>query len=428
MAAKQAKLTKRVVEKMEPETIIRDTELRGFFARRQFGRDVTYSISYRTKHGVQRTAKIGVHGDADWTADSARAKAKEIRAAVAAGGDPAGDKYADRKAETMEQLCARYEAATKAGRVLTRSGSAKRASTLKYDQGAIQRHIVPLLGKLKVAAVTRKDVEGFRNSVTEGETAGRFKTGVPGLARVSGGGGTAARALGLLGGIFTYAIEQGLRTDNPVKNVKRRKDETRDRRVSPEEFARLGEALRNPPEGLWPGAVSATRFLALSGWRRGEMQALRWSEVDLQRRVASLPSTKTGRSVRPLPRPVVDLLADLPRLGELVFPSGRGVDAQMAGYSKIWTKIAAHASLPADVTPHIFRHSFASEAGDQNYSELITAPILGHKKGGMTASYTHAHLAILLAAADAVGGRINEMMGFPAPTGAVVKVDFQNVA
>ena len=60
--------------------------------------------------------RSGVHGDADWTADSARAKAKEIRAAVAAGGDPAGDKYADRKAETMEQLCARYEAATKAGR------------------------------------------------------------------------------------------------------------------------------------------------------------------------------------------------------------------------------------------------------------------------------------------------------------------------
>ena len=59
MAAKQAKLTNRVVEKMEPETIIRDIELRGFFARRQFGRDVTYSVSYRTKHGVQRTAKIG---------------------------------------------------------------------------------------------------------------------------------------------------------------------------------------------------------------------------------------------------------------------------------------------------------------------------------------------------------------------------------
>ena len=62
----------------------------------------------------------------------------------------------------------------------TRSGSAKRGSTLKYDQGAIQRHIVPLLGKLKASAVTRKDVEGFRNSVTDGETAGRFKTACTG--------------------------------------------------------------------------------------------------------------------------------------------------------------------------------------------------------------------------------------------------------
>jgi integrase len=68
------------------------------------------------------------------------------------------------------------------------------------------------------------------------------------------------------------------------------------------EYRALGEALRTMPEAIWPAGVAATRFLALTGWRRGEMLALKWSEIDLAIRTARLADTKTGASLRPLGR------------------------------------------------------------------------------------------------------------------------------
>ena len=97
----------------------------------------------------------------------------------------------------------------------------KKSSTLATDQGRIERHIKPLLGQLKVAAVTRDDVDGFMHDVAAGKTAGKTKTRPRGLAHVRGGKGTASRTVGLLGAIFTYAVRHRMRPDNPVRGVVR---------------------------------------------------------------------------------------------------------------------------------------------------------------------------------------------------------------
>lgn len=47
---------------------------------------------------------------------------------------------------------------------------------------------------------------------------------------------------------------------------------------------------------VWPVAIAAARFLALTGWRSREALGLRWKEIDLGRRTAMLGETKTGRS------------------------------------------------------------------------------------------------------------------------------------
>ena len=110
--------------------------------------------------------------------------------------------------------------------------------------------------------------------MTEGATKGRIKTGKHGLANVRGGRGTATRTMGLLGAIFSFAVRRGLSPDNPVRGVERHADGQRNRRLSDAEYAALGEALRTMPETAWPIAVAASKFLALTGWRRGEMLAL----------------------------------------------------------------------------------------------------------------------------------------------------------
>jgi integrase len=381
----------------------------GFGARRQKGDAVTYVLKYRARDGRQRWFTIGRHGK--WTPESARAEAQRLLGAVARGEDPGDAKAKARAAATVAELCDEYLEAARAGRLLTRRRVAKKASTLLTDAGRFERHIKPLLGRLKVAAITRADIEGFRDDVAEGATKARVRTEKGGLARITGGRGTATRTLGLLGAVFGFAVRRGLRPDNPVRGIERHADGQRTRRLSDTEYARIGESLRNAPEGIWPLAVAGARFLLVTGWRRGEMLSLQWKDLDLAARTARLPDTKTGASMRPLSRVACDLLRGLPRTGELVFPSARLGDKPMRGFAGSWVRIVKAAGLSADVTPHVARHSLASVAADLEYSELTIAALLGHQKATITARYTHKADAVLLQAADAVSDRIFALMG-----------------
>ena len=271
----------------------------------------------------------------------AREEAKRLLGEVVKGGDPAAAKSAKRNAATVADLCEQYFADAEAGRLLTRRKTSKKASTLATDKGRIDRHIIPLLGRLSVAAVTREDIDAFMHAVADGKTAGRTKSAKKhGLARVSGGKGTATRTVGLLGAIFAYAVRRRMRPDNPVHGTVRFADGRRERRLSDDEYKALGDALRRG-EGasVWPAALAAARFLALTGWRSGEALGLRWSEIDLARRTATLADTKTGKSIRPLSRAACDVLRGLPRTGELVFPAARG-GSRMTGFPKHWARIA----------------------------------------------------------------------------------------
>jgi integrase len=415
-------ITIRTIAGLEPRSTLWDdgkSAVPGFGARRQKGAAISYVLKYRTADGRQRWHTIGRHG-APWTPDMARAEARRILGEVTKGNDPAGQKREARKAATVADLCDSYFEAAEAGRILTRRKATKKASTLATDKGRIERHIKPLLGNLKAVAVTRADIERFRDMVTEGATAAQIRTGKHGLARVTGGRGTATRTIGLLGAIFSFAVRRGLRADNPVRGIDRHADGQRERRLSEAEYAALGESLRTMPANVWPVALAAAKFLAVTGWRRGEMLALKWTEVDLVMRTARLADTKTGASLRPLPHAACDVLRGFPRLGELVFPASTGEARPMSGFHKVWLRIAAKAKLPSDVTPHVLRHSFASIAADLGLSELTIAALIGHKKASVTSKYAHHADTVLLQAADTVADRIADLLGEAKPTAEVV--------
>jgi len=399
------------IRKLREDELIWDAAVPGFGARRQRSTAIAYVLKYRTAEGRQRWYTIGRHG-APWTPEMAREEARRLLGDVVRKVDPAAEKRTARKAATVSELCDLYLADAEAGRLLTRRKTTKTASTIATDRGRIEGHIKPLLGRLAVTAVTREDIDGFMHDVAAGKTARKSKTKKRKVTSVRGGKGAATRAVGLLGAIFSYAVRHRMRSDNPVRGVERFADGRRERRLGDDEYSALGQALREAAAAdTWPAAIAASRFLALTGWRSGEALGLRWDEVDLSRRAATLVQTKTGRSVRPLSHAACDVLRSLPRSGEFVFPAGRG-GGHLRGFPQFWARtLAPLGKLPRGVTPHTLRHSFASLASDLGFSEPTIAALVGHKGRSITSRYVHSADAVLLAAADAVANKTAALMG-----------------
>ena len=421
--ADKKRLGLREVKALQAGQVAWDSAVPGFGARRQRSPAIAYVLLYRTREGRQRWHTIGRHG-APWTPDTAREEARRLLGEVAQGEDPSSAKRAARKAITVADLCDQYIEAAEAGRLITQRGGSKKASTLYTDKRRIERHVKPLLGRMKVPAVTREDIEGFMHQVAEGVTKGVHRT-ERGSSKVRGGKGTASRTVGLLGGIFSYAVRRKLRKDNPTQGVIRFVDGKRERRLSDAEYARFGAGLaaaavapapitpgKRAASAVWPPAIAAARFLLLTGWRRGEVLNLRWSEIDLPRRTARLTDSKTGISVRPLSQAACDLLSAQGRVkpDAVVFAPADG-DGVMGGFPHAFQRIVKAGGLPADVTPHVLRHSFASLAADLGYSEPTIAALIGHSGRSMTSRYVHGADAVLLAAADVVAGRMIAAMG-----------------
>ena len=414
---RKARIGLREVRGLKPNDLLWDASVTGFGARRQKSEAVSYVLFYRTHEGRQRWHTIGRHG-APWTPETAREEAQQILGDVARKLDPAENKRTARRTQTVSELCDQYLADAEAGRLLTRRKTAKKASTLAIDRGRIARHIKPLIGRLKVAAVTPEDIDGL---FMMSRQARPRPTSRPDHVDLHGYVAVRAQPIGrsgLLGGIFTYAVAKRMRPDNPCRGVVQFADGRRERRVTDREYMQLGDALRQASDtNMWPAAIAAARFLAVTGWRSGEALTLRWAEIDLARRTAMLGDTKTGQSMRPLSKAACNILGSLSRSGELAFPATRGNgDVVMSGFKKLWRKISKLGKLPADITPHTLRHSFASVAADLGYSDITIGALIGHKGRTTTSRYVHGADVVLLAAADAVANRVVDLMsGTPSP-------------
>jgi integrase len=403
----------RDVRGLGPGEVVWDNAVVGFGARRQRSEAVSYVLFYRTTEGRQRWFTIGRHGS-PWTPDMARAEAWRLLAEVAQGVDPSADKQAQRHGGTVTiaDLCDQYLDDAEAGRLLTRRRAAKSLSTIATDRSRISAHIVPVLGALAVSAVTRDDVTRLMHKIAEGGTAKRTKLAkAHALSNIRGGRGAASRTIGLLGAIMTYAIKQGLRADNPVTGIMRPADGRRDRRLRDAEYRLLGEALvAAEDDGVHGAGIAAIKFMAITGWRRGEVLGLRWTELDLDRRTANLTATKTGASMRPLAMAAVVVLRQVMTEGNFVFRA-KGADQPMGGFPRIWNRVVHHiGKLPADITPHVLRHSYASLGADLGLADATIAGLLGHAGHSVTRRYIHSADTALLAAADRVAEETARVM------------------
>jgi integrase len=407
------RLTKRSIDAIKPDAkrdqFFWDDDVAGFGLRVKPSGARSFIVQYRNRHGRSRRLTLGRYGVL--TPDQARIAAKLALADVARGGDPVETKAAERGAMSMADLCREYQEKAESGELITRRGKGKKPSTIYTDRGRIERHIIPLLGRRTVKEVTSTDINKFLADVISGKTKANVKTKARGRAIVKGGRGAGSRTLGLLGGIFGYAITQGYRSDNPCAGVTRPADKKRKYRLDEEGYKTLGDCLLEAEKKGEPWqAISEIRGLALTGCRRGEMENLKRVEVDQRGGALRFGDSKTGESIRPAGAAAFEVLrsALAKTNDEFVYPSPSSPDRPYRGLPKAFRRIVGD-SLPG-LTPHKLRHAFSSTAEDLGLTVPTIAALLGHALGGVTEGYIHKVDAALIAAANRVSTYIARAM------------------
>jgi integrase len=361
-----------------------DSDLSGFGVRVYPSGRKSYVVAYRTA-GRQRFMTLGKVGVL--TPSDARGMALEILAAVAKGGDPAGDRQAYRAAPSMEDLRDRY--------MKEHARVHKKPMSVGNDERMWRLHVIPKLGKRKVADVTRAEVARLHASMAH----------IPGQAN---------RMLALLSKAFRLAELWEWRPggSNPCKHLPRYPEKKRERFLSSEEFTRLSEVLQQAEQERTENdaSIAAIRLLMLTGCRCGEIKKLRWSEVDLERRCLRLADSKTGRRTVYLNTSALEVLAGIERVeGNPYVIVGAKPGAHLVGLSRSWYRIRAKAGLE-DLRLHDLRHSFASVAAASGLSLPMIGKLLGHSQPITTARYAHLAADPMLKASELVGETIGAAM------------------
>jgi integrase len=151
-------------------------------------------------------------------------------------------------------------------------------------------------------------------------------------------------------------------------------------------------------------------LLALTGCRRGEIEGLRWRNVDFERGLLLLDDSKTGEKTVYLSPPALSILSGLPRFeGNEYVIAGTIAGQRTGALDKVWARVRQRAGL-ADVRLHDLRHSFASFGAGASFGLPIIGKLLGHSQPQTTARYAHLAADPLRRAADTIGATIAAAM------------------
>jgi integrase len=254
------------------------------------------------------------------------------------------------KPTTVREVATAWLRDAEAGLVHTRSGRPYKPSALRGYEQALRTHIVPEFGGVRLAELTRADVQALADR----------------LIRLGVSASTVRNALMPLRAICRRALVRGDLNENPTRDLELPAVHGgRDRIAEPREATALLNALEPGDRPLW-----ATAFYA--GLRRGELQALRWSDIDARKgvihvrrswdRVAGVIEPKSAAGLRSVPIPIAlrSLLSAPEDAGNgFVFGRAPAVPFEPWTVAQRARRAWRSASLNA-ITLHECRHTYAS--------------------------------------------------------------------
>jgi hypothetical protein len=196
----------------------------------------SYVAQFR-KDGRTRRVSIGDHGRL--TPEEARSQAKTILGQVEQGVDPAAERRKARAVPTFSEV---------AGEFMRLHVKAKRKGRTHADYDALLKgRILPAIGNMRIVDLRRADVARLHS-------------------KLSGARYPANRSLALISSIWNWAARRDEVTfaDNPAKGIERYPEKGRERYLTSQELARLGDALREGETIGLPYSVDETKPTAKS--------------------------------------------------------------------------------------------------------------------------------------------------------------------
>ena len=356
-----------------------DTTVSGFVLECHKSGNKTYTFRYQDQYGRQCQRKIGRY--ADLTFAQAQKLAKQFRAEVVMGGDPAARKAEKKAVLTYRELADQHLAFAKTYQ--KRPGN---------TEAVLRVHILPKWGNKRLDEITTPEVAKWLGELPE-----------RGLAPA-----TVEKIRITFNRSFELALKWQMKgvQHNPVRGIPRPKyNNARDRFLSSEEAAAL---LKACSDSINPQLRNIVGLLLLTGARKRELLDAKWEHVNLDRRVWFIPTSKTGKARHvPLSQPALDLIRQLPRFDKCpwLLPNPK----TRKPYTDIkhpWETARAAAGLDG-LHLHDLRHSAASFMINAGIDLFAVGRILGHADHQSTMRYSHLANETLMQAVEAGAAKMN---------------------
>ena len=317
-------------------------------------------ILYRKVAG--RPERITIGPCADLSIEQARKRAEQLNSDIAMGENPAASRRRIRNEATLKELFSAY----------LEHHAKPHKRTWADDESMFNLYFAPWHLR-KISSIRKIDVVTLHAKI--GRERGHY---------------AANRAKQLLCTMFNKAKEWGWSGENPAHGVRAFREEKRERFMDGDELRAFFQSLSQELNETIRDYILVS---LLTGARRGNVQAMRWSEINWERALWAIPAAKAkaGETINvTLPPYALRILEDrkAKSTSEWVFP-GRSKPGHLTQPKLAWARILKRAGL-TDLRVHDLRRTLGSWQAVTGASLQIIGKSLGHKS--LTATQVYARL------------------------------------
>jgi integrase len=359
------KLTKSAIDAFAPgdkDAIFWDAELKGFGCKVTPRGKKVFLVQYRMGGAGSPVRKVTLGTYGVLTVQVARDMAIGVLAKARQGIDTAAQKRAARTKPRDDRIDALFEA--------FRSGHLSQRRTAAQADAIFRRDILPSIGPKPAKDVSKHDILTIIDRV-----------------RQRGSDIMANRVLADVRKFFNWLVARDVIGKSPCEGIGRPVAErSRDRVLTEAELARILEAAEATPYPF--GQI--VMLLAYTGQRRDEVASMKWSEIDIDKALWTIPAhrAKNGKvhDVH-LACSIIALIKTCPKSGDYVV--SLSPNAPFKGWSKAKSALD-RASGTSGWRLHDFRRTMVTYMAKQGVAHHVADRILNHKNGvigGVAAVY-----------------------------------------